>query len=840
MSGCDGTLIVPPAEEFIDEKWTAVEALASQSTFRAYNALSAITSATTNAARDIRNFSGQVDVSELPTSRIYIPPPVPNIIGPRTTIPEPHNIGSPVRPIDFLNPGPVPEFTATPPPGGLPNIQFNEPTAPGEFLDTYTPPEVSAFEYPPSPAPFTALYTPATDPGFVAIKPPAEFTGTVPTPLPKPPIPTLTTRNIGDVPDVVAPVYPDAPIFTFPNDPQRVNIPLPTLRTPDLSGIEELLNSLLAGKPAEPITTLPKDTFLATFNALRGTLGTELSPSLAIEETLTWMLAGNTIGLPADVAQGLRDRAFGAEDRMAFQEEDKAIGEWLARGFTLPGGALDAKLLAVRQENRDKKAEINRDLWLEEAKLEIDQLRFAIEQGINYQGLLWDTKTKLWATCGELANRHLDAQFKMLDAAVTVYQSQISAWQAEASVTREFISAKLQAELSLLEVTKTEAEISGLFVDINRQNVDLYRAQLESVATEVDIYKSQVDAANSQMQGQTLKLEAFAQQVAAYSAAVRAYEAEWSGYAASVSADTAQVEGFRAQVQAYGAQVDAYGTQVNAESTRVSSLVETEKLRLDTFRTRADVYNTTVSAYETQVGAERARIEADVSLAKLPLDAYVARSQAYSAGVDAYGKRVQAETARVQSQVDIYKLPVEVYTAQAQAYASRVNGYSSAVQASATDAQTKISYQKLRLDGWQLDLDVYKALLDARIASARIEVESEDLRLKEYASKIEGEKAHVQSDVERAEQFLRNLQLRVNTDLREMELAQTRIIELAKVSQDGSSEVARVASQLAGAALSAVSASASISQGYSASRSMSCGESYSYDCPCPDDGGYCC
>lgn len=537
---------------------------------------------------------------------------------------------------------------------------------------------------------------------------PGAFTRPLPTPLPKiaPSRPTVEMPR--DMPAIVDQEYPNAPTLTFPTLPSPVNIPLPTLRVPNVDGIAAILDDLRSRRPTAPVTTLPSDAFMDGFNQLRQTLGAELEPTLAIEETLTWMLAGHSIGVPAAIATMLRDRAFAAEDRQAAQAEATAMTDWLARGFTLPGGALEAKLAEIRQQARDKNAQLNRDLWLEEAKLEIEQLRSAVTLGIQYQGLLWDTKNKLWSVCGDLANRTLDAQIKVLEATLSVFQAQNAAWQAEASVVKDYINSLLQSELAKLEITKAETEISKLFMQLNAQGVELYKAELEGVAQLVTVYRAQIDAANSRMQGEALKLEGFAKQVAAFSAAIGAYEAEWRGYSAAVGADNALMEGFKAAVSAYSSQVDAYGKHVGAVSAEISSRVEVEKLGL----------------------------------------------QAYAAELDAYKAELQ-------------KVSVEV------------------------EAKSKITDAQVRLFG---------ALVGA-----------EDSRMN--------------SELKKVDQQLQQAQFEASIALKKADLDQTKAIELAKLAMSGEEAVARVASQLAGSALSAVSASAGITD----SGSDHTSHNYNYD-----------
>jgi hypothetical protein len=537
---------------------------------------------------------------------------------------------------------------------------------------------------------------------------PAAFSKTLPTLLPKRAPSPLAVTMPRDMPAITDVIYPDSPTLAQPTLPNAANIPLPTLRTPNIDGVAAILNDLRSRQPAAPVTTLPTDNFLATFDQLRNQLGAELSPVLPIEATLAWMLAGHSIGIPAAVATALRNRAFSAEDRQAFQAESAAMTDWLARGFTLPGGALEAKLADIRNQARDKKAQLNRDLWLEEAKLEIEQLRSAITLSLQYQNQLWDTKIKLWGVCGDLANRTLDTLVKVLDATLAVFKARNDAWQAEAAVVRDYVTALIQSEMSKLEITKTEAEISKLFVQINAQGVELYKAEWEGVAQVVAVYRSQIEAANGRMQGEALKLDGFSKQVQAFSAAVGAYEAEWKGYTAAVGADNAQLEGFKALVQAHSAQIDAYGKQVDAVTAEMNGRIAVEKLGLE----------------------------------------------AYAAELDAYKSELQ-------------KVSVE------------------------TEAKAKIHDSQVRL----------------------------------FGTLVQAEESRMNTELKKVDQQLQEAQFEASIALKKADLDQTKAIELAKLAMQGESEVARVAAQMAGSALSAVSASAGISD----SGEDSTRRNYNYD-----------
>ena len=819
------------AASLVAEKWLQTEALAMESVQQAKAAMEAITRSATSGIQAAGLQLNPVPESGAGTANVaYASPPVP-------VLPDLEYTGKNLTQVwlgsggagaaGYRDPGAAPEFSGATP-SGLRAVTFNAPTAPPDFSATLPPSIPLRFEAPTPPADFVVPFTSPATPTFTEVASPPTFSGTVPVPVARPQ-PTLTATAPGPAPPIVVPEFPNAPQLVLPSAPQSLQVPLPTLRVPDLSGIDALLEAIKNGQPTRPNLTMPADGVLDTFNHLRGTLGADLTPVLPIEDVLRWMLAGQSIGLPEAVAASLRDRAFTAEDRLAAQVEQEALAQWLARGFTLPGGALEAQLVRIRQQSWDKKADLNRQMWQEEAKLEIETLRFAITSGIQYQSALWDARTKLWSVCGDLAGRFVDVQLKVLSATLEVFKAELAAWQTRADIYKAWIQAKLQAELGKLEVTKVEAEVSRLFVDLNRQGVELHKARLEGVQAEVALYKQRIDAINAQLQGQALRVEAFAKEVAAYSAQVGAYEAEWRGVAAATQSDVALVEAFKAQVQAHSAQVDAYGKRVDAEQAKARLQVEVGQMALAAHKTQADVYVARVDAYGKQVQAEASRVQAESAVAQLALEAHKANAQVYGARVEAFGKQVQAEASRVQAEAEVAKLPVDIFKAETQAYSARVEAYGKRVQAAATESTARVELEKLGLEAFRNTLEAHKAELQRVATEMEARAKTHTAQVTLFGAQVESEKGRVSAELQNMEQRLRQTQFEASLELRKAELEQTKVLEMAKIAMNGESEAARVATQLAGAALSAVSASASIGNSYSAQSSQQCSEEYRYE-----------
>lgn len=516
----------------------------------------------------------------------------------------------------YVKPTPVPEAS---------EIRFNQPSAPGEPLSGTEITEAIQNSK-------NRLYS---------ISQPT-FTDT-PLPLQLPSAPsTILPDAPGDPAPIISPVYPDTPTLDKPDIPALRTITLPVLDVPDLSAIEALIATMRATIPSAP--TMPESPdfgslssyyYTLTNNQLTAFVG-GCAALASICPRLTELLSGTSTGLSAPVEQALRDRAFAIEDRQAFQAEQEVLTDWLARGFTLPGGALESKLATIRQLNRDKKAQINREVWIEAAKFEIENLRFAVQQGIAYEGMLRDSWGKLYGVVQAIAQTDIEVDLKILDSAIALYKTKIEAWQTEFSTIKD----QLQIELAKLEIYKSELEGQKLIGQLNQQDIDLFKTRWDSLNVEVSVYKNEVDAANSLLQAELSKLEYSSKLVAIYSARIGAYEAEWKAYSAAADAEKSKTDLFESQSKAFASRVAAYASEVDAVKTIADLDVTVLKLQLEAWQSQLEQYK---AELQTELGRIDAVIkgsanEADIYKTKATVESgytdFEMKKLDYSLGVD--------------------------------------------------------------------------------------------------------------------------------------------------------------------------------------------------------------
>lgn len=178
------------------------------------------------------------------------------------------------------------------------------------------------------------------------------------------------------------------------------------------------LIALLSGELANFFTTyypLASDAFDEGTNWLINTItvgGTGISP--AVEDQI-WQRGRDRI-----VADGLR-------------VESQAMDEFSARGFSLPSGALAARLQETRFEQLTKTQELARDVSIKQAEIEIENLRFAVDLAIKTRMQALEAAASYIRAlmsgpeiAARIASLNADAKARMISATADLYRARLS------------------------------------------------------------------------------------------------------------------------------------------------------------------------------------------------------------------------------------------------------------------------------------------------------------------------------------------------------------------------------------------------------------------------------
>lgn len=552
-------------------------------------------------------------------------------------------------------------------------------------------------------------------------------------PEPSTPNVNITIGNIPSSPDVanitpinagIAPVFVTAePVLAFPPRPDALNVvapgdapaldvvTLPATPTLDYPDVPTLRDIVLPTTPDinfptfnEPVPTLDIDvpTVGITFNE------TPYTSMLLAETTarIRAMMMGGT-GLPPEVEAALFDRARARLDVLAHKSTQEAYEQWSARGFGEPGGELSARLSTIRETNRDATNNLSRDIYIRAQEVEIENLRFAVQQGIALESIL------IQYAAG-YAERALQAQqltaqvaIDVFNARVNLYNAALTGYRTRADVFRTLIDA----ERSKIELYRAQIEAAVAIGTLNEQDVRIYAEQVRALQSRVDIYQAQIQAVNAQVEVNKSRIDAYRATVQAFAERVNAKKAEFEAYGEEVRAQSSIVGAYQASVQAFAERTRAYSIGIEAQAT-------SKRLDLDASRLR-------IEAFQAELQAFRETVNAQVAQAQAATGIYDGQARIYSARLGAEGARVEATSRQFQ---------VEVENAR--------NGATIALQNATTNAENALRAASLALEALKTQASVASQVaagaLSAVNLSASISGSSSDSRNLSVSYSVDG------------------------------------------------------------------------------------------------------
>jgi len=172
-----------------------------------------------------------------------------------------------------------------------------------------------------------------------------------------------------------------------------------------------------------------------------------------------------------------RDRARLLRDSK--RATDELLATFASRGFPLPPGAAVAATLSINKDAQDKIAQASRDVAIKQAEIEIENVRFAVENAIKlYTGAIAAAGDFIKALAGTTGNMSqlipsvTDSQAKLISAASEYYRARISVEEL-----------RLKAAMPVAEWGQrvNEKNVDNSMVLINKQvdaDLELYKADL--------------------------------------------------------------------------------------------------------------------------------------------------------------------------------------------------------------------------------------------------------------------------------------------------------------------------------------------------------------------------
>lgn len=337
------------------------------------------------------------------------------------------------------------------------------------------------------------------------------------------------------------------------------------------------------------------------------------------------MLAGGT-GLPPGVEAALFDRARIREEMTGRKAAEEAFGDFAARGFSLPPGALAARVQEAREAATLAVSALNRDILVQSAQWEIENLRHAVQQGIALESLLMTQHNALAGRALDAAKLQLQAQMDLLNAQIAVFNARQGANQIRAQV----FETRMRGALAELDVQKARLETLRIQGDLNEQRVKIFTARWQAVAQRVEAYKALMQGVQAQSDIYRGQVEAYRSRVQAWGDQVQTDKLRFDGYEARMRGEQAKAGILEAESRAFAATVQAHDSRNNLKVQRV--------------KTRLDGLDAMVRKFSAELQAQQVRYQS--RLGRLQTE-----TQLYQADISKLSALVQADTADREIQV---------------------------------------------------------------------------------------------------------------------------------------------------------------------------------------------
>lgn len=454
--------------------------------------------------------------------------------------------------------------------------------------------------------------------------------------IPHSPAP-IDTSNSPQRPVIAAVNIPAAPTLSRPSMPTLHDLVIPEFIFPDLPVFDQTAPDFDGSAPSQ------------VMNWSEPAYESELLDELVAK--VRWMMAGGT-GIPPIVEMALFDQARVREDMTAHKATQEAFETWAGRGFDMPPGMLAKQVNAALEANQLQVNALSREIMAKSAVWEIENLRFAVQQGLALEQLLVNIFNNMAQRAFEAAKYQLESQLALFNAQVGLFNARQAGYTAAAQV----FETRLKGELAKLDIFKAEVEGQKAIGEVNEQQVKLYQASLQALESEVGIYKAQMEGARVQAEVSSNTIAAYRADIEAYAARLNADKVRFDAYETEVRAETAKMGILEAESRAYASTIQAFESKNN--------------IRVAKIKAKVDAVQAMVGKYTAEIEGERSRVNAEVEVIRANTGAYTADVGRYTAEIQAASSEQEMHArmieARLRNNIALFEVQLKEYDALVQ------------------------------------------------------------------------------------------------------------------------------------------------------------------------------
>lgn len=364
-------------------------------------------------------------------------------------------------------------------------------------------------------------------------------------------------------------------------------------------------------------------------------------------------------GIPPAVEDAMYQRAAEREDREVSKMLDEIDLDSSRRGFTTPNGFLAARKDSVRTEALLTKQALHRELTIQIAQWQVENVRLAVEHGIAAENVFVNLFDNSANRVFEAAKTQLMAGIDIYNAKAALFNARISKMQVQAAV----FEAKLRAELAKIDIFKAEIEGELAKGQINDNRIRAYEAMIRTVVSMVEVYKAKMQGANIQADIGRTQIESYKAEVSAYAEKVKADKTRFDAYDSRIRGEAAKGGIIDAEARAYSALIQGKIASSEIDTKRLDAVVKSNSAKLEEFRAFIDLE-------KTKIQSQLATIDASAKAYTADTQRFVATAQAQSEvaklGVTAKEAEIRTNIAYYQAQVQAYVNRMDMMIKQAQ------------------------------------------------------------------------------------------------------------------------------------------------------------------------------
>lgn len=507
------------------------------------------------------------------------------------------------------------------------------------------------------------------------------------------------------------------------------NITIPTLNLPTYEEVD------FGAEPAVPVLN-----FGFTNERYTSTLLD------TIKAKITEVFANGT-GLPDAVHARIFLRASEQVEREALQARQQARRDRAALGFDSPPGALSIDLSRIAQRRHDALSKLNREQFINDHQVELEEIRYYTAQGVALEGQLINEHA-------QYLQRELEAARYTLDAAVAIFGIKRDLYNLKArraEINARVMEAQIRAEIAKLEALRAQVEIKQVQAEVQRTQVESFRARSEALRLTIDRYVAYLRGVEIQQAVEESKIKVFEGRVRAYAEGVRAQSEGVKGWADGVRGEVAKLGVIETQARVFNTEMDGWRTGAQGEIEakrltyeaarleveRINAIIQTLTAKLDSqtrqFAAESQAYTADNQARVAVAGAEADKVRAEAT-------EHQVEWSAKTSYINTQSEVIRQEVARnlltYQARAAVAGSQAEVVRAAASAHQATASAQSQAASAEASAISAEASVNSARAN-------MLATVAQAQSAALRAEAGVHQAKLSAEASAISGRAAAV-------------------------------------------------------------------------------------------------